>query len=353
MGTKLGIISFTEHGSRLNGQLVKLLESRGCVCEGYAMTKYARKYDLRPLDCSAKEWAGAMFMQMDALLFISASGIAVRSIAPYLQGKDKDPAVLVMDERGVFVISLLSGHLGGANELAGMLSNLTGAIPVITTATDINGRFAVDIFAKKQKLWISDLKAAKYVSAEVLDEHPVGLISEFPILGEVPRELTSLRDGETFEGSCGMVISLNEEKYPFRCTLHLIPRIVTLGIGCKKETSADVIEKEVLCALQSSHVSIHSICQAASIDLKKKEQGILEFCKKYKIPFETYTAEELLTAEGEFTASEFVKKTTGVDCVCERSAVLASRKGRLLLKKRAACGVTVALAVRDWSVDFE
>ena len=136
--------------------------------------------------------------------------------------------------RGGFCDFLLSGHLGGANELTAVLANLTGAIPVITTATDINGRFAVDVFAKKQNLWISDLKAAKAVSAAVLDEEPVGFFSEFPVTGEIPCELQRLADGERFEGNCGMVLSLNEEKNPFAVTLHLIPRIVSLGIGCKK-----------------------------------------------------------------------------------------------------------------------
>ena len=353
MGTKLGIISFTEHGSRRNSQLLALLEGRGYVCEGYAMRKYAKRYRLHPLEQSAGDWAGEMFARMDAVLFIGAAGIAVRSIAPHLKGKEQDPAVVVMDERGVFVISLLSGHLGGANELAGTLANLTGAIPVITTATDINGRFAVDIFAKKQKLWISDLKAAKYISAEILDEGAVGILSEFPVFGQIPEELTLLKEGEAFDGSCGMVISLNEEKHPFLHTLHLIPRITFLGIGCRKGTGADVIEQEVLAALRSCHVSVHSVRRAASIDLKQKEQGILDFCGKYEIPFETYTAEELLAVKGQFGSSEFVKKMTGVDCVFERSAVLAGGDARLLLKKKAGNGVTVALAVRDWSVDFE
>ena len=215
MGQKLGIVSFTEHGSQLNERLREMLERSGYVCESYAAEKYAGKYHLFPLKVSAKAWTEKMFQSMDALLFIGACGIAVRSIAPYLQGKDKDPAVVVLDERGIFAISLLSGHLGGANELTAVLANLTGAIPVITTATDINGRFAVDVFAKKQNLWISDLKAAKAVSAAVLDEEPVGFFSEFPVTGEIPCELQRLADGERFEGNCGMVLSLNEEKNPF------------------------------------------------------------------------------------------------------------------------------------------
>ena len=190
------------------------------------------------------------------------------------------------------------------------------------------------------------------VSAAVLDEEPVGFFSEFPVTGEIPCELQRLADGERFEGNCGMVLSLNEEKNPFAVTLHLIPRIVSLGIGCKKGTPQETVEQEVLKALQSCHVSIHSIFAAASIDLKKEEAGILAFCEKHAIPFCTYTKEELMDLEGDFTASAFVKETTGVDCVCERSAILAGSGAELLLKKRAANGVTVALALKDWSVDF-
>ena len=155
---KLAVISFTERGSRLNRSVSELLRREGIDVESTALAKYAESSGLPPLSGSLHDWTGRMFGSRDALLFIGACGIAVRSIAPYLQGKDKDPAVVVLDERGIFAISLLSGHLGGANELTAVLANLTGAIPVITTATDINGRFAVDVFAKKQNLWISDLK---------------------------------------------------------------------------------------------------------------------------------------------------------------------------------------------------
>ena len=158
---KLAIISFTDHGSRLNAAVGQALSLQGYDCSSYAAAKYAGKYGLQELSVPLKVWTGEMFEQMDAILFISASGIAVRSIAPYVQDKTKDPAIVVMDEKGVFAISLMSGHLGGANELTGVLANLTGAVPVITTATDVNGRFAVDVFAKKNHCAISDMKISK------------------------------------------------------------------------------------------------------------------------------------------------------------------------------------------------
>lgn len=349
---RLAIISFTEHGSRLASTLLGLLPGSGYDCEGYAIPRFAKKYGLKEPGASLSEWAGKMFGTMDAILFISASGIAVRAIAPWVKDKKSDPAVVVMDERGVFAISLLSGHLGGANELAGLLANLTGAIPVITTATDVNGRFAVDVFAKKNGLEIGDMKAAKAVSADVLDENPVGLYCEFPVIGEVPEELRTVTCDEPFEGKTGIVISLNGEKRPFKQTLHLYPRIVTLGIGCRKGADAGLLENTVLDVLQTNHISMRSVEQAASIDLKAEEPAILKFCEKYKLPFRTFCTAELAEVKGDFTPSDFVRSVTGVDNICERSAVLGSGGGRLIQKKKAGNGITLALAVKDWSVDF-
>jgi len=349
---KLAMIGFTEHGSRLCAQLQQMLSDRGYIISGYGVKKYACKYGLLPLESSLLEWTKGMFEQMDGLLFIGAAGIAVRSIAPFLTDKTKDPAVVVMDEKGIFSISLLSGHLGGANELTAVLANLTGAIPVITTATDVNGRFAVDLFAKKQNLHIGNIQAAKSVSADILDEEPVGLVSEFEIIGGVPEELSLMDEKDLFEGKTGIVISLNEEKQPFTETLHLTPRIITVGVGCRRDTEIEMIEEAVVKTLQANHLSIHGVEQIVSIDLKKEEQGILKLCEKYRIPFRTYTTTELLQVKGDFTASDFVQSVTGVDNICERSALLGSKNGTLIQKKRAGNGVTVAIAVKDWSVDF-
>ena len=149
---KLAAVSVTAKGCRLNALLCQALSREGYDVEAWGKEPYAGEQGLTPLTEPLKAWTGRMFQEKEGILFIGASGIAVRSIAPFVQSKDKDPAIVVMDEKGMFAISLMSGHLGGANELAGTLANLTGAIPVITTATDVNGKFAVDVFAKKQGL---------------------------------------------------------------------------------------------------------------------------------------------------------------------------------------------------------
>lgn len=348
----LALISFTARGSRLCAQVGEALSLTGYCCEAYGLPKYLGETGLQPLRQSLKEWVGAMFARMDGILFIGAAQIAVRSIAPWVSSKTSDPAVVVMDETGRFAIPLLSGHLGGANELAGTLANLTGAIPVVTTATDIHGRFAVDLFARKQKLAISNLNTAKGISAAILDEKPVGLITDFPIFGAVPEELTRLDAGEPFAGDYGIVIALNEELHPFRHTLHLIPRMVTVGIGCRKGTAADTLIRVIRAELHRHHIVPQAVAQFASIDLKAKEPGMIQAAEQWEVPFWTYSEQELAAVPGEFTASEFVAKTTGVDNVCERSAVKAS-DGRLLQKKTGQDGVTVALAIKDWSVEFE
>lgn len=350
---KTALISFTGRGSQLCSELSRALSVKGYQCEAYAFPKYADENGLIPLKEPLKDWTGRMFASMDAILFISASGIAVRSIAPFIEDKTKDPAIVVMDEKGIFAISLLSGHLGGANELAGTLANLTGAIPVITTATDVNGRFAVDVFAKKNGLFIESMEYAKAVSADVLDEKPIGLKSDFEIYGPVPDEIHLWDEEAVFEGTNGIHISLETAKQPYKQTLHLVPRIITVGIGCRKGKSAKDIEAAVLKTLEENHISIHALEQAASIELKAEEPGILEFCKKFKLPFVTYSKEKLSALKGEFSSSEFVESVTGVSNVCERSAMLGSGNGIIIQKKKAADGITIALGQRKWSVEFE
>lgn len=349
---RLALVSFTQRGARLCKSLEQALTLQGYCCEAYGGERYAEEQELLPLKKRLKDWTKEMFERMDGILFIGACGIAVRAVAPCLSGKDKDPAVVVMDEKGMFAISLLSGHLGGANELAGILSNLTGAVPVITTATDVNGKFAVDVFAKRQNLYLSNLAAAKAVSAAVLDEQPVGLVTNFPIFGKVPRELFLMKEDTPFEGSCGIRIALDEQSRPFRQTLHLIPRIVTVGVGCRKDVKKEEIAQAVNRVLETHHISSHALLQIATIDLKAKEAGLVEFAKEMNVPLLTYSPGQLRRVEGTFTSSAFVREVTGVDNVCERSAVLASG-GKLIQKKKGENGITVALAVKDWSVDFE
>lgn len=309
-----------------------------------------------PVTESVKEWTGKRFSDSDAIIFVGACGIAVRSIAPFLKSKKTDPAVVVVDEMGTYVISLLSGHLGGANELTEKIAKITQGEAVITTATDLNQKFAVDVFAKKNECQISDMKLAKDISAALLADEEVGFETDFLYNGEIPREL-SYSNVWNGEPEIGIFVTIHDRERIYKHTLYLIPRIVTVGVGCKKGTSKETVEKVIRRACEEISVFPAAVAQVASIDLKKEEEGILEYCKERNLPFLTYTAEELKKAEGTFTASGFVEEVTGVDNVCERAAVLGSstdgKAGRLIGEKYAQDGVTAALAVKEWRVKFE
>ncbi|MCI5648846.1 MAG: cobalt-precorrin 5A hydrolase [Fusicatenibacter sp.] len=339
---KIAIVSFTRNGCALNRLLQKELVNH--QCEGYGTEAYGKEFGLLPICPSLKEWTGRMFEEKEGILFLGAAGIAVRSIASFVKSKKTDPAVLVADEQGKFVISLLSGHIGGANDLTEEIAGILGAVPVITTATDVQGKFAVDVFAVKNHCRITDMKLAKEVSARIVDGKGVGFSSDFPIEGVIPAELTEK------DADLGICISLSDQKMPFPRTLHLIPEIVTVGIGCRKGTKEEKLEMALNRVLDMAEVSSLAVTGLASIDLKAAEPGILAMAEHHQWRFDTYPKEELQKAEGDFTVSDFVREITGVDNVCERSALMKGR--HLLWKKEAANGVTIALAASDWRAVF-
>ncbi len=374
---KTAVIAFTGAGMLLAEKIGSVLEHEGCETELYLKSRYAapaKDSRIRPVSEKLASWAARVIPRMDAVVFVGASGIAVRTMAPFVKSKKTDPAVLVLDEAGNFCISLLSGHLGGANELCRLLAGALDACPVITTATDVNRRFAVDVFAKKNGMEISDMQLAKEVSArllageEILVEAGVGFAGdlETPLprgliwkkSGKPAREKDPAKEPEKAEEEGAEQPGKNPPFYDLRFllpgsgVLRLTPKNMVLGIGCRKGTDCAAIETAVRRVLKENDIPPYAAAMAASIDLKKDEPGLLTFCRNQNLPFVTYPAGELAGVPGQFTASSFVGSVTGVDNVCERSAVLASGGGRLAVKKYASDGVTVACAVKDWSVDF-
>ena len=346
---KIAMISFTGNGWKLERFLARELEK-----EGHQVTKAVKCKELEAeksaVKCSARDWTGEQFRTQDVLIFIGAVQIAVRLSASYIESKTTDPAVVVLDEKGKYCIPILSGHIGRANEMAESIAMMTGAVPVITTATDINQKWAVDVFARKNHLYIEDMQKAKQISAKVLEGKPVMVAVEGGIdfiEGTVPEEVKIVP--ETCE-DLDIYIGIYEHGLSSH-VLKLIPQRITAGIGCKRGTSAEQIDLLVDKVLEESHINKKSISRIASIDLKKNEQGLLTFCSRYRIEPEFYPAEILKEVEGEFSASTFVKEITGVDNVCERSAVCAG--GTLRIRKQAENGVTAAFAWDNWRVKFE
>lgn len=281
----------------------------------------------------------------DALVFIGACGIAVRVIAPHVQDKLTDPCVVCVDEAGQFAVPILSGHVGGGNDLARRMAACTGGTAVITTATDVNGMFSVDQWAARQGLCLDNRGAIKEISAALLEGRPVGFSSDFPVEGPLP-------GGVGGEGArVGFAITLDPKASPFPKTLRLYPNILALGIGCRRGTPEAAIAGAVNRALALGGLAPQAVCQVCTIDRKGDEAGLLEFCQKRGLPLVTYPAETLAALPGKFTPSPFVEQTVGVDNVCERSALAGG--GRLLIRKQAGGGVTVAVARRPYTVRFD
>ena len=282
------------------------------------------------------------------LLFISAAGIAVREIAPHLKSKAEDPAVLCADERGLHVISLLSGHLGGANEWCERIARIIGADPVITTATDLHRVFAVDLFAKEQRLVFKDTATIKEVSARLLRGEKVGYFSEAEAYKTPPAELSPhLVQGEETP-NCGITIALTENlprQFPVECRLY--PKNLYLGIGCKKGKTKEELYHFLQEVFEKNKLPQKRIAALCSIREKEDEAGLCALAETLRVPFYTYPADELAALTGDFTESEFVSKTVGVGNVCERSAVRAAGPDApLILRKTAHEGMTLAVAER-------
>lgn len=342
---KVSLIAFTQKGAQTCRRIMTLRAGEGDLCAGFQKGSFSEDGELYSVKEPLRQWTGRAFQTEDAIVFIGAVGIAVRAIAPYLKSKTTDPAVLAVDEQGKFVIPLVSGHIGGANRLALKIAQGLGSTAVVTTATDLNDRFAVDQWAKENELFISDMKLAKQVSADLLQDKMVGFASPFKINGNLPK-------GLTYKAS-GLNIELSAARLPSRDnTLLLIPKSMILGIGCRKNISLEKIEILVDEILERENISPRAIACAASIDLKQNEPGLLEFCKKRSLPFYVYSAEELRAVKGEFTESAFVHSVTGVDNVCERAALLAGGSANLMVKKQAKDGVTLAIAVKSLAYTF-
>ena len=353
---KIAVISVSERGLELSVRLFEKL-CRDHEVRTFCFWKYCRCCNNGGAEpfTNFTELTAKIFGEFEALVFVCACGIAVRAIAPHIRSKLSDPAVVVVDDSGKFAVPILSGHIGGANALAVQIAKEIGAVPVVTTATDIHGKFSPDLFAKANDLVLDDLRAAKEIAAAVLRGESVSAVSDF--------EMINLPDGIFRQEQCQFAIIINQKPEPKAdrfppITLELLARNIVLGIGCKRGVTADVIERQVNKAFKLTGYDFRQVTEIATIDLKRDEYGLREFADRKELPICFFTAEELMSVPAGLhgiKGSEFVMKITGADNVCERAALFAG-KGKLLIPK--GClesdmdGVTVAAAAKPLIIDF-
>lgn len=282
-----------------------------------------------------------------ALIFIMATGIVVRTIAPFIKDKKTDPAVLVVDERGQFVISLLSGHIGGANELAEKIADYLGAQPVITTASDVKGRLSLDIWATEKGLHIEDWERLKRLSARIVNGEKVMIWSDVAV--ENPPEEFIFADFINAE------IAITNKMIQ-KDGLFLRPKNIVLGIGCNRGVSISKIEEAVASSLNTHSLSFNSVRNLATIDIKKDEVGLLKFADSKNLPIDFFPKDELnqTALAHNIKGSRTVLKAIGAMAVAESAAILSAQKAFgdnfLLMPKKKWGGVTLAIALGKFTL---
>lgn len=321
------VIFFTERGERAAEELKRLFSAR----------LYRKGQD------DLKEFVKCAFEVREPIVFISALPIAVRLIAPYIKSKESDSAVIVMDELCRYVIPVLSNHLGRGGEIAKEIAENFGATCIMTTATDINGVFAADSWGAKLGCAVGDIRKIAPFSMALLRGEEVGFFSDFPIKGEIPPQLVDKN------AKIGMAVSFYN-KSPFDTTLHIVPKRLVIGAGCRKNLEIEVFHELFTEFLTEHDINIKAVSLICSIELKKDEPCMVRLAQRLGVPFKTASREELLSLSGDFSRSEFVKSVTGVDCVCERAAVFFGKD--LIFKKWAKNGATFACAALPFECDF-
>lgn len=321
---KLAIITFTSRGKAIVNKLK----------DHISLDHYYKKGEE---DFDVYKLTKTLMQDYEGIVFIGAIGIAVRSIAPNITTKDKDPAVVVVDNAGKYVISVLSGHLGGANDLCITLAEILNAEPIITTATDNLGKVAPDIIAKNNSLLIDDLDKAKAISSLLVEDRKVYFKDE--------RSLINIPKGYTKDllESLGAIIITNKNKvdlYNKPC-LKLIRRDIVLGIGCKKDYDPKEMMDKVLEKLEYYNIDKRAVRYISTVEVKKDELAINNLCKKLKCDIKIFPLEEIKKVQHKYPGSDFVEKTIGVRSVAEPVLELA---GAIAFTKRLSLeGMTLCI----------
>ena len=345
----VAIIAITGNGARIGAQLLDgIPQSRLFVIEKHAGG------DAHPFSGGVQSLVDRLWPDYGGFVFIMAAGIVVRTIAPLLQAKDRDPAVVVLDDAGRFAVSLLSGHVGGANALAKHCAELIGSIPVITTATDVNDLPSFDMLAKEHGWLIDDLSRVKVLNALLLEGKEIAVVDR----GNAVRNYCAGRGVLSFHedfaqalmsGASGQVVVTNRilpPRHDSERVLVLRPLNLVLGIGCNRGTSAEEIDSVVAANLARLSLSVKSVQCIASAQAKDDELGLLAFAGKAGLEIIFFPSEALNGVAVPSPPSAHAFSAIGATGVAEPAALLASGGGRLLLQKVKDGNVTLAIAER-------
>jgi len=344
------IIAITGNGARLGSRLKEQLGS----AELYVLAKHHGKAGKGAIPFSGElgELVARIWPETGGFIFIMASGIVVRLIAPLIEAKDVDPAVVVMDDAGKFAISLLSGHLGGANELAERAAFIIGARSVITTATDVNGLPSFDMLARENGWAIDDLSRVKRLNSLLLENGTIAVADTSGIVRPYFHGRGNLVFVDSFvaafrSGADGLLFVTNSLVPPQLQSENLLvlrPKNLYLGVGCNSGTSGEEIEEVIFAGLRRLLLSPASVAAIATAEAKRHEPGLVACAEKLNVPLLCYASDELNSVAVPSPPSQHALAAIGASGVAEPAALLASGGGNLLLKKVKSGNVTLAIA---------
>lgn len=337
---KLAVLTVTENGVKIAGRI------KGRLSDDVEIFEPPKEEDQKPW---LMELVKDVFPKFDAMVFVSAVGIAVRALAPHLRDKTVDPAVVVVDDSGAYSISLVSGHIGGANDLARKVADAVGAMPVITTATDIAGKPAIDMFMKDLGLKTDDMTALRRISSGILRGESACIFADISLgrWGNMAtasysmRPLSQVKKYRKYYEHVVVVVD-NNPVDAGKKALVLKTRRIIAGVGCKKGVTPEEVKQAIRGSLASKGLHAHNLKGIASIDIKSDEEALIKAAEHFNVGVSLYPAVEL--DEVAPSRSDFVMDKVGAGGVCEPAAILASRGGALIVPKTVYGKVTVALA---------
>ncbi|MBP2662321.1 MAG: cbiG [Firmicutes bacterium] len=347
---KIAVISVTNKGAELAGRIAPLI---GTEVDIYAKIGRNPRNEPRTY-CRLSDLVGELFSNYNGLLFIMATGIVVRVIAPYVQDKRFDPAVVVMDDGGNFAISLLSGHIGGANELTQLVGEAAGAAPVITTATDVAKLPAADVLAVKLNLVIEPFNSLKIINSAIVNGDKVTFFLDSELAEQEKYICLAAKQGVVLADSSELAL-IEEYDAAIVITdrilsiskphLYLRPGSLAIGIGCRRGTTSTEILSAINQACQAAKCSVKSVTIIGSTVVKADEIGLLAAAQQLAVPIKFFANEQLQECieQHALSLSNFVKEKIGVGNVCEPAAILAGKTSNLILPKTKYPKVTVAI----------
>jgi cobalt-precorrin 5A hydrolase len=348
--SKIAFISVTQNGMNLAVNIKNLL-GEGDIYITEKLSSKTSKERFKVIDGKLSDFTAKLFKNYEILIFIMATGIVVRSIASHIKSKFEDPAILVIDEKGNNVISLLSGHMGGANEMTTYISSLINANPVITTATDVNNKSSLDMIAKNLNAYIDNFREnVKDVNYLLVNDKKVGIYIDGNYKVDTRGFITikNINEFHRLNNLDKIIYITNKYETDIKDSriIKVVPKDIVIGMGCRRNTSFEDINNSLEDILHKYNIDKKAIRKIGSVEVKKDEQGIIELANTLGVSFETISIEEIEKIEDRFEKSDFVKKSIGVYCVAEPVAYILSDKN-LIVTKHKYKGITFSIGRLD------